>query len=50
MDDQLELILTSYSLDDISNLSDINPVSVLKLMIEEGWVDIDDYIECPGSG
>ena len=45
MDEQLEMIVESYGIDLLLELNDINPVYVLKWLVEEGLIDLDDYIE-----
>lgn len=42
MDDRIELLLLSYGLDGLCAEWDINPLHVVKLLIEEGLIDGND--------
>lgn len=38
-----ELLAQSFGLDLLCEQNDINPATVCEWMIEQGWIDTDDY-------
>jgi len=43
MDEQIELLLMSYSLDQLCDDNDIDREFILRYLIEEGMVNLEDY-------
>lgn len=43
--ERLELILTSYTLSELLEENDIEETYVLKLLIDEGLIDLEEYFE-----
>ncbi len=43
MEERIELLLMSYSLEDILEENDITEEYVLTLLVEDGKVDLEDY-------
>ena len=41
-EDFLEHLLEDIGLDTLLELNDVEPVAVLELLIENGWIDLDD--------
>lgn len=42
---QLELLLMSYTLEELLEDNDIEPTSLLKKLIDEGTIDIERYFD-----
>lgn len=45
MDERLELLCMSYTIDDIIDMAGVKPEHVLKLLIMEGLVNVEDYFD-----
>lgn len=45
MEDKIEMLLTSYSLEEILEDNDITPEAVLVILINRGTLDISRYFE-----
>lgn len=43
MEDKLELLIESFGLENLLDCNDIRHERVLELVIEMGWVDLNDY-------
>ena len=45
MEDKIEMLLMSYSLEEILEENDITPEAVLTILINRGTLDISQYFE-----
>lgn len=45
MDGKLQMLAISMSLDDLCADNDIEPITVIRWLVAEGYLDPDDYFE-----
>ena len=43
MEKRLELLVTCYDIDDLLDQNDIDPKLVIRWLIDEGYIDLEDY-------
>ena len=43
MEDKLEALLQNYGMDTLIEQSEINPLVIVRSLVEEGWIDLEEY-------
>ena len=43
IEDKLEALLQNYGLEYLLDRSEINPLVIVRFLVEEGWIDLEDY-------
>jgi hypothetical protein len=44
MEDKLEALLQNYGMDTLIEQSEINPLVIVRFLVEEGWIDLEEYL------
>ena len=43
MEERIKLLLLSYTLEELLEASDVTEEAVVKLLVEERWIDLEDF-------